>query len=110
MLPEELEHSLLLSPDAERPEQKPLAPTSDVHFSNQRHCCKPSTKRLRANTNSNQKRNKINTEAQAEAHAEIVEALNSEKNQTTLSQFQLTASVVQKLGRLQSQNKREKKG
>ena len=65
LLPEELEHSPLFAPDTERPEQKLLAPTSDVYFSNQRHRCKPSTKRLCANTNSNQKRNKINTEAQA---------------------------------------------
>ena len=64
-----------------------MAPTLDVHFSNQ--CCgyKLSTKKPRANTNSNQKRSRINTEAQVEAHIEIVEALNSEKNQTTLSQF-----------------------
>ncbi len=63
LLPEEHEHSPLLSPDKKRPEQQPLAPTSDVHFSNQRRGRKPSTKRPCANTNSNQKRNKINTEA-----------------------------------------------
>ena len=93
-LPEELEHSPLLPPDEEPPEQQPLSPTSDVHFLNQRRGRKPSTKKPRANTNSNRKRNKINTEAKAEGNAEIVEALNSEKNQTTLSQFQLTAPVV----------------
>ncbi len=110
LLPEELEHSSLLPLDEERPKQQPLASTSDVHFPNQRRGRKPSTKRPRSNTNSNRKRNKINTEAKAEAHAEIVEALNSEKNQTTLSQFQLTAPVVQKLEGLQSRNKRGKKG
>ena len=35
-LPEELEHSSLLPPDEECPEQQPLAPTLDVHFSDQR--------------------------------------------------------------------------
>ena len=87
LLPEELEHSPPLPLDEEYLEQQPLAPSSDVHFSNQRRGSKPSTKRPRANINSNRKRNKINTEAQAEAHTEIVEALNLEKNQTTLSQF-----------------------
>ncbi len=94
MLPEEFEHSPFLLLDEKGPDEQPLAPTSDVSFSNQRRGRKPSTKRPRANTNSNQKRNKINTEAEAEAHSEIVEALNSENNQTTLFQFQLTASVV----------------
>lgn len=109
-LPEEHEHSPLLPPDEECPEQQPLAPTSDVHFSTQCRDCKPSTKRPRTNTNSNRKRNKINAEAQAETHAEIVEALNSGKNQTTLFQFQLIAPVVRRLGRLQNRNKKEKKG
>ncbi len=86
-LPEELEHSPPLPLDEEYFEQQPLALSLDVHFSNQRRGRKPSTKRPCANINSNRKRNKINTEAQAEAHAEIVEALNLEKNQTTLFQF-----------------------
>ena len=64
-IPEELKHSLFLPPDEERPEQQPLVPTSDIHFSNQRHSRNPSTKRPRANTSSNRKQNKINTEAQA---------------------------------------------
>ncbi len=64
-LPKELEHFPLLPPDEERPEQQSLAPTSDVHFSNQRRSGTPGTKWPCANTNSNQKRNKINTEAQA---------------------------------------------
>ncbi len=108
-LPEEPEHSLPPSPVERRPEQQQLAPTSDVHLSIQRRGRKPGTKRSRANTNSNRKRNKINAETQAEAHSEVVEALNSEKNQTTLSQFELTAPVVRRLGGLQSQNKRGKK-
>ena len=63
LLPEELQHSPLLPPDEQRPKQQRLAPTSDVHFSNQRHGRKPSTKKPCANTNSHQKQNKINTEA-----------------------------------------------
>ncbi len=65
LLPEELEHSLLMPPDEKRPEQQPLAPTLDVHLSNQRFSRMPSTKKPFANTNSNWKQNKINTEAQA---------------------------------------------
>lgn len=41
-----------------------------------------------------------NAEAQAEAHAEVIEALNSENPQTTLSQFELTTPVVRRLRRL----------
>ncbi len=87
LLPEELEYSPFLPPDEKRPEQQPLAPILDVHFSNQRHGRKPTPKRPHANTNFNQKQNKINTEAKAEAYSEIAEALNSEKNEMTLSQF-----------------------
>ena len=73
--------------EEEHPEQQLLAPTSDVHFLNQSHFHKPSIKRPSAINNSNQKRNKINTETQTEAHSEIVEALNSEKFQTTHFNF-----------------------
>lgn len=108
-LPEEPEHSPLLPPVEEHSEQQPLSPTSDVHLSTKRRNHKPSTKRPCANINSNRKRNKINAEAQAEAHAEVVEALNSKKNQTTLSEFELTAPVVRRLRGLQSRSKRGEK-
>ncbi len=109
MLLGELEHSTLLSSDEEHPEQQPLAGTLDVDFSNQPCSSIPSTKRSCANTNSNRNQNEIDMEAQAETHVEIVEALNSEKNQRILSQFQLTAQVVRRLGWLQSPNERGKK-
>ena len=83
-LTEELEHSPPLPPNEECHEQRPLVPTSDVHFLNQRRGRKPITKKPRTNSNSNWKQNKINTESQAEANAEIVEALNSEKYRTNV--------------------------
>lgn len=80
LLPDEFEHSLLLPLDEKRLEQYLLAPISDIPFLNQRHGHKPSIKKPCANTRSNQNRNKINAEAQVEAHAEIIEALNLVKN------------------------------
>ena len=108
-LPEEPEHSPLPPPAQEHLEQQPLPPPSNVQISPQRRSRKPGTKRPRANTNSNRKRNKINAEAQTEEQAEVVEALNSGNHQTTLSQFELTAPVVRRLRGLQSRNKKGKK-
>ena len=94
-----------MSLDKERPEQKPYTPISNVYFSNQRHGRKASINRLCADTNSNRKRNTINTETQAKTHLEIVEVLNPKNDQTTLFQFQLTSPIVQRLGGFQSRNK-----
>ena len=80
-----------------------MALTSDFHFLIQCRCRKLGRKTPYTNTNSHQKRIEINSETQDEANAEVVKTLNWEKNQKTLSQFESTAPVAQRLGGLQSQ-------